>query len=219
MDNFTNSEVRVEMTALLDHPILLWLKQNVRKVTRRPPLQESLLDAVLRQARANEAILGVLLFGSVATKTHRWNSDIDLIFIYEDHDPPSGLVDYFVDGVLVQYFYVTLECLLENQKTVPYLLHMFTEGVVLFDRHGNVTPVVNELKQYYAAHPGVEAEWVHIKELHQVEKMGSQCEETTIIHRWDQLEEKYSGGELKRTFFVMKTPAVDVPGKDASSAP
>ncbi len=132
-----------------------------------------------------------------------WRSDIDLIFIYDDYEPASGLVNYFVSGVEVQYFYATLDSLIENQKRVPYLLHMFSKGTVLFDRHGTVTPVVNEIKQYFAAHPEIEAEWAHIKELHQVEKKGPQCQEITIIQRWDELEDKYSGGVRKRTFFIM----------------
>jgi predicted nucleotidyltransferase len=203
MESTMKSEIRYEMPTLADHPIILWFKQKIRKIVGRSPLQESVLDSVIEQATADENVIGILLFGSVATKTHKWQSDIDMIFIYDSHEPASGLVDYFVSGILVQYFYATLETLIENQRTVPYLLHMFSEADILFDRNGTVTPVVNEIKQYFATHPDIEAEWLHIKELHQVEKKGSQCEETTIIQRWDELEEKYSGGTRKRTFFMM----------------
>jgi len=82
----------------------------------------------------------------------------DLNLWGENREPASGLVDYFVSGILVQYFYATLETLIENQRTVPYLLHMFSEADILFDRNGTVTPVVNEIKQYFATHPDIEAE-------------------------------------------------------------
>lgn len=196
-----NSEIRYEMPTLADHPVLLWFKQHIRRLAGRSLLQENVLETVVKKKSADEHVIGVLLFGSVATKTHKWRSDIDMIFIYDEHEPASGLVDYFESGVLVQYFYATLESLIENTERVPYLLHMFSEGIVLFDRHGTVTPVVNEIKQYFAAHPEIESEWAHIKELHQVEKNGSQCQEVTIIQRWDALEDKYSGGVRKRTFF------------------
>jgi predicted nucleotidyltransferase len=195
------SEIRYEKPTVADHPVLLWFNQNIRGFTGRPMLQEDVLETVVNQALEDENVIGVLLFGSVASKSHTWKSDIDLIFIYEDHEPDSGLVNYFVSGVEVQYFYATLEALIENTKTVPYLLHMFSEAKVLFDRHGSVTPVVEKIRHYFASHPEILDEWAHIKELHQVEKKGPQCQQITILQRWDQLEDKYSGGVRKRTFF------------------
>jgi predicted nucleotidyltransferase len=189
------------MPTIADHPVLLWFKQHIRKFTGKATLQEDVLETVVNQSLKDENLIGVLLFGSIATKTHIWKSDIDLIFIYNDYEPASGLINYFVSGVEVQYFYATLENLIENQKTVPYLLHMFSEAKILFDRNGSITPVIDEIKEYFSAHPEIHEEWVHIKELHQVEKKGSQCEQTTIMQRWDELEDKYSGGARKRTFF------------------
>lgn len=198
-----NSEIRTEMPTIADHPFLLWIKQGIRRLTGRPLAQESILQALVKRTTADENVLGVLLFGSVASKTHKWKSDIDLIFIYDTHEPASGLINYFEDGIEIQYFYATLASLKENQKSVPYLLHMFSEAHVLFDRNGTVTPVVDEIRRYFAEHPEIKKEWAHIKELHQVEKRGPRCQETTIIQRWNELEEKYSGGSRKRTFFLM----------------
>lgn len=166
-------------------------------------LQEEVLDKIVNQETADENLLGLLLFGSLATRTHTWKSDIDLIFIYRTHDPASGLANIFVDGIAVQYFYTTLDVLAQNQKSVPYLLHMFCDGKILYDRDGSVAPVVDQLKQYFAAHPEVAADWTRFKQLHQVEKKGPACAQTTIIQRWDELEKKYSGGVRKRTFFRM----------------
>ena len=78
---------------------------------------------------------------------------------------------------------------------------MFSEGKIIFDRDGSVTPIVDALRQYFAQHPEIQEEWLRIKELHQVEKKGPQCGQVTIIDRWNQLEEKYSNGLRKRTFF------------------
>ena len=130
-------------------------------------------------------------------------TDIDLIFIYEDHEPASGLVNIYVDGIEVQYFFVTYEELVYNAKAVPYLLHIFSEGKILFDRKGTLKPVVEQIAEYFASHPEVEAEWTRLKDLHQVEKFGSQCQQVTILERWDEMEEKYSDGMSKRTFFRM----------------
>jgi predicted nucleotidyltransferase len=198
------SEIRDEKPTIADHPALLWFKQQARRLTGQASLQEDILQTVVNEAMEDENVIGVLLFGSVAEKTHKWKSDIDMIFIYDHHEPASGLVNYYVSGVEVQYFYATLENLIENAKTVPYLLHMFSEAQVLFDRHGSVTPAVDKIRRYFATHPEIQQEWVHIKELHQVEKTGPQCQQTTIIERWDELEDKYSGGVRKRTFFFTR---------------
>ena len=184
-------------------PSLLWLEQNLRKMQRWPSLQEEVLKKVVTELQADENLLGILLFGSVASGTQTWKSDIDLIFVYETHDPPSGLVNRWVDGIEVQYFFTTLDVLIQNQETVPYLLYMFCDAKILYDRHGAVAPVVERLRHYFAAHSDVAAEWARLKELHQVEKKGPACQQTTIIQRWDEMEQKYSSGERKRTFFIM----------------
>ena len=130
-------------------------------------------------------------------------SDIDLIYLYQTHEPPWGLVEQFVDGILVQYFFTTLDTLVQNQEIVPYLLYMFCDGKILYDRDGSITRAVDKLKQYFEAHPEMENEWIRFKELHQEEKKGLECAQNTIIQRWDELEDKYSDGTRKRTFFRM----------------
>ncbi len=196
-----NHTAEADMAKFENKSVVLWLEQNFRKLRGKPLLQEEVLDKVVNQLKADENLLGILLFGSVASGTHTWKSDIDLVFVYETHESAAGLANRFVDGVAVQYFFTTLDTLVQNQKLVPYLLHMFSEAKILFDRHGSVAPVIQQLQQYFAAHPEVVADWIQIKELHQVEKKGPACAQTTIIQRWDDLEDKYSGGTRKRTFF------------------
>jgi predicted nucleotidyltransferase len=185
-----------------DQPLFLWLEQQTRKILGKPMLQEEVLGKVVTQATNDENLIGILLFGSLASGTHTWKSDIDLIFIYQSCQPASGVANLIVDGVMVQYFFTSFETLLENQENVPYLLHIFCNAKILFDRHGTFTPIVNQIEAYFSVHPEVEEEWDQLKELHQVEKKGPVCAQTTILQRWDELEDKYSGGERKRTFFT-----------------
>lgn len=183
--------------------VFLWIKQGLRKLRGKPFLQEEVLEKVVGQFKADKNLLGMLLFGSLASGTHTWKSDIDLIFVYETHEPSSGLANLFVDSIAVQYFFTTLETLAHNVVIVPYLLHMFSEVIILFDRNGTVKPVIDKLEDYFAEHPEVVAEWNRFKQLHQVEKNSPICAQTTILQRWDELEEKYSGGIRKRTFFIL----------------
>jgi predicted nucleotidyltransferase len=203
MNTAEQRTTELDMSKFENNSVFLWLGQNFRKIQGKPSLQEEVLDKVVNQVKADENLLGILLFGSVASGTHNWKSDIDLIYIYETHDPPWGLDNRFVDGIAVQYFFTTLDTLIQNQETVPYLLHMFSEAKILFDRYGSVAPVIDKIRQYFAANPEVEADWMRIKHQHQVEKKGPECAQVTIIQRWNELEDKYSGGVRKRTFFRM----------------
>lgn len=183
------------------HPLLLWMNQNYRKLLGRPMLQEQVLEKVFAQATRDENLIGILLFGSLAKNTHTWKSDIDLIFVYQECQPASGVANIIVQGVMVQYFFISFDSLLENKENVPYLLHIFCDAKILFDRHGTFRSVVSQIEDYFAAHPEIKADWIKIEAMHQVEKNGPTCGQTTIIQRWDEIEAKYSGGKRKRTFF------------------
>ena len=111
-----------------NHPLLLWMTQNYRRLTGKPMLQEEVLDKVVSQAIRDENLIGILLFGSLASDTHTWKSDIDLIFIYQACQPASGVANIILDGVVVQYFFSSFDTLVENQENVPYLLHLFCEA-------------------------------------------------------------------------------------------
>ena len=184
-----------------NHPLLLWMTQSYRKLTGKPMLQDEVLDKVVSQAIQDENLIGILLFGSLASDTHTWKSDIDLIFVYQTCQPASGVANIILDGVVVQYFFTSYDTLVENQEKLPYLLHIFCDAKILFDRYGTFAPVISQIEDYFAAHPEIEAEWIKIESLHQLEKNGPACAQTTILQRWDELEEKYSGGVRKRTFF------------------
>jgi predicted nucleotidyltransferase len=186
---------------LPDHPLLLWMNQIYRKLLGKPMLQKEVLGAVVAQARKDQNVVGILLFGSLATGTHTWKSDIDLIIVYQACQPESGVANILIDRVIVQYFFTSIDTLLENVENVPYLLHFFCRAKILFDRHGTFSPLVTRVEDYFSAHPEIEEEWVRIEALHQEEKNGPACAQTTILQRWDQLEEKYSGGTRRRTFF------------------
>jgi predicted nucleotidyltransferase len=192
-----------------DRPVFLWLEQNTRRILGKPLLQEEVLDKVVSQATADSNLIGILLFGSLASGTHTWKSDIDLLFVYQACDPTSGVANLIVDGIMVQYFFTNLPTLIENLENVPYLLRIFCGAKILFDREGTFTPIVERVESYFSTHPEIQAEWKRLEDLHQVEKNGPACAQTSILVRWDELEEKYSGGQRKRTFF--RNPPAGLP--------
>jgi predicted nucleotidyltransferase len=207
MNIIEQNETLTTKPQVTDNPVFLWLEQKTRQLLGKPMLQEEILEKVVTDATGDENLTGILLFGSLASGTHTWKSDIDLIFVYQDCQPSSGIANILVDGVMVQYFFTSYDTLLENVANVPYLLHFFSNAKILFDRNGKFTPVVIQLQDYFANHKEIEAEWIEIESLHKVEKNGPTCAQTTILQRWDELERKYSNNGPGRTFFK-ELPAV-----------
>jgi len=201
MNIIEQNETLTTKPQVTDNPVFLWLEQKTRQLLGKPMLQEEILEKVVTDATGDENLTGILLFGSVASGTHTWKSDIDLIIVYQACQPESGVANILIDRVIVQYFFTSIDTLLENVENVPYLLHFFCRAKILFDRHGTFSPLVTRIEDYFSAHPEIEEEWARIEALHQEEKNGPACAQTTILQRWDQLEEKYSGGKPKRTFF------------------
>jgi predicted nucleotidyltransferase len=149
--------------------------------------------------------LGVLVFGSVASGTHRENSDIDLILVYEKHEPTSGMIDVEVEGIKVGRTFFAYEVIAQGVDTVPYLLHMVVNAKLLFDRNGTIAPLIGRIKEYFEENPDVQEEWNRIYDRFREEKRQFGFEKTTIIDVFDELEGKFSGGTMKRTFFTTES--------------
>jgi len=159
-----------------------------------------ILEQLVKDVKADSNTLGLLGFGSVASGTHNDGSDIDVLLVYRSHDPTSGLEDEEVEGIKVGKIFVTYENLIQNIDTVPYLLHTIGNATLLFDRDNTIKPLIERIKEYFASNPEVEEEWNRIYDRLKEEKKQYGCEQTTILDVWNELERRYSGGELKRTF-------------------
>ena len=163
--------------------------------------QDEIVKQLVVDAESNSNILGFLLFGSVATGTHREDSDIDVIMILRIIKPTSGINDTSVDGIKVGTFYLTYDILEHSIETVPYLLHPFGEAKILFDRDGRIKDQLEKICKYYSDHPEIVSEWNSYYEQLKEEKAQFGYEKTTIADVWNELEKRYSGGKIKRRFF------------------
>ena len=162
----------------------------------------NLLERLVNEEKERSNTLGILVFGSVANGTEREDSDLDLMVIYKDHVVNAGVEDRYVDGIKVGKTFFTFETLAESVETVPYLLNVVANSRLLFDRSGDIAPLLEKLRAYFASRPDVLAEWDRIYHRFREEKSRLGYEQTTIIDVFDELEAKYSGGAMKRTFFT-----------------
>jgi len=162
----------------------------------------SLLERLVNEEKERSNTLGILVFGSAATGTEREDSDLDLMVIHKDHVVNAGVEDQYVNGIKVGKTFFTFETLVESVETVPYLLNVVANGKLLFDGSGDIAPLLEKLRAYFASRPDVLAEWDRIYDRFREEKRRFGYEQTTIVDVLNELEAKYSGGAMKRTFFT-----------------
>ena len=162
---------------------------------------DEILNRLVVEAEGDPNILGFLVFGSVATGTHRENSDIDVISIPRTSRPSSGIKNTMIDGIKVGTIFFTYEVLINGVETVPYLLHPLGGAKLLLDRKGVISPLIEKINEYFAEHPEIADEWDGYYQLLGEEKAQFGYEKTTIVDVWNELEKRHSGGQTKRQFF------------------
>ena len=118
-----------------------------------------LLEELVAEAESDPNTLGFLLFGSVATGTHREDSDIDVITALQTNKTASGISNTMMDDIKVGNIFFTYDVLAHSVETVPYLLHPLGEAKLLFDREGTIEPLLEGIRAYFAEHPEMVAEW------------------------------------------------------------
>ena len=163
-------------------------------------IHDQILAQQLVKAKRNSNTLGFLVFGSVATGTHHEKSDIDLIMILRNHMPSSGLENILIDDIKVGITFFTYKVLTHSVNTVPYLLHILVNAKLLFDRENTIKPLLEKIINYFKQNPEITDKWNQFYKQLRDEKKQFGYEKTTIIDIWNELEKRYSGGEIKRTF-------------------
>jgi len=162
---------------------------------------EQILKQLVTNAETNPNVLGFFVFGSVATGTHKENSDIDVITVLQTSNSESGLNNTSVDGVKVGNLYFTYDVLFDSVENVPYLLHPLGEAKLLFDRDDKVEPLLEKIRGYFRIHPEIVENWKGYYQLLREEKAQFGYEKTTIVDVWNELEKRYSDGKTRRQFF------------------
>jgi predicted nucleotidyltransferase len=162
---------------------------------------DEILNQLVTKAENDANVLGFFVFGSVASGTHRENSDIDVITILQANKPESGINNTPVEGIKVGDLYFTYNVLIHSVENVPYLLHPLCDAKLLFDRDGKIGPMQERIQAYYVNHPQTVDDWHKYYELLKKEKAQFGYEKTTIVDVWNELEKRYSGGKTRRRFF------------------
>lgn len=162
---------------------------------------EQILDQLLQEAQDDPNVEGVFVFGSVARGTHRENSDIDLITILGDSQPPWGMHNFPREGLKVGDLFLTYDVFVHSVDNVPYLLYPVKDARLLLDRQGKIAPLLERIAAYFFENPHIVADWDRYYAQFTAEKQQYGHEQTSIVDVWNDLEQRYSAGKIKRRFF------------------
>jgi predicted nucleotidyltransferase len=162
---------------------------------------EAILNRLVSEAYDDTNVSGFLVFGSVATGTQREDSDIDVITVFQSSKPSSGIQNRILEGIKVGEIFFTYGVLVTSVETVPYLLHPLGKAKLLLDRNGTVEPLLDRIRSYFEANPGLVEQWDEYYALLKEEKARFGFERTTIIDVWNELERRQPRGSPKRLFF------------------
>ena len=152
------------------------------------------IDKVEKKLRNDNNIIAFLLFGSVAENRHHENSDIDTIIVYSDFPTGYHFTTEVIDGIEISYSKWSLSELNKNIKNVPYLMYVFANAKIIFDK-GSIISIQNNTKEYFKIRKDVKLEW----EKHTA---SFNAEKNNIVDVFDKLEKIFSEGKTKRTFFI-----------------
>lgn len=162
---------------------------------------DEILGQLIADANNDPNVVGFLVFGSVASGTHREDSDIDVITVLQTSKPASGMSNTPINGIKVGNLYLAFDVLLHGVHVVPYLLHPLVDAKLLLDSRGVIKPLLEKISEYYNNHPEIVQTWNTYYKLLKEEKDRFGYEKTTIVDVWNEIEKKYSGGKIKRQFF------------------
>jgi len=160
-----------------------------------------ILRQLVADAQDDPNLLGFLVFGSVAAGTHREGSDLDIITVLRTNTPTSGIHNTRVNGIKVGNVFFTREVLIHGAEQVPYLLNPLVKANLLFDREGDLQPLIERIGDFFTGHPEIVDEWAGYYGQFKEEKAQFGYEKTTIVDVWNELEKRHSGGGFKRRFF------------------
>lgn len=176
---------------------------------------DEILCQLVAEAENDPNLVGLLVFGSVAKRTHNEDSDIDIITILKKNEPTSGIVNTHIDGIKIGNVFFTRDVLEHSAKTVPYLLHPLAEARLLYDYDNTLQPLFDELRVFFIDHPEIAGEWNGHYERFRKEKAQFGYEKTNIVEVWNEFESRHSGGRIKRRFFTSLN-RTDFPGGSIS---
>jgi predicted nucleotidyltransferase len=116
--------------------------------------QREVLIKTVPKLRSDSANTGVLLIGSVATEKEQPSSDLDLLILGDKNWKDTE----FVDGILIEYFYVTYDEAVARLNSSGREVYNYLESKIMFDLDGRLVKLMQMADKKYRGYQSTEKE-------------------------------------------------------------
>jgi predicted nucleotidyltransferase len=96
-----------------------------------------LLRTLLEESRADDAVIGVLLTGSLARGDALPGADIDLVLLVTD-ETPTAFTREMREGIMIERHVVTVAAARRRLAERPMAVYIYLDGRILADPHGHL---------------------------------------------------------------------------------
>jgi predicted nucleotidyltransferase len=115
------------------------------------------IDRVVSEYKDDPEVYAILLYGSVARGTAHAASDID-VEVFKKGGTKKHVQEVYC-GVSVDLYLFSVEEIIEHVKNKPFLTYPFLEEVILFERNGFATRLIDSIEKYFENHTDLKHFW------------------------------------------------------------
>ncbi len=143
--------------------------------------------------------LTLLVFGSVAKRTHHAGSDIDSIVIYRKYPESFKFETTGFQGIQIGISNWDFDYYRDNIINKPFTKYILITSQVVFDKTSKVQSWIDAIKRYFETNPDIQAEWSRLNASYEAEKRKYGSGRTNIFDVYEELEQKFKGRILQET--------------------
>ncbi len=117
-----------------------------------------IVDEIVERYKKDKSVIAIALFGSLARKEERPDSDVDVEIISENAKEWK-LLKRKKYGIKIDLEICPKKHLIHQMEKYPYLCYSYLSEKVIYDPEGFMEEVKKKLKRYFDKHPDVVKFW------------------------------------------------------------
>ena len=123
-----------------------------------PKVHYKIVDEIVEEYKKDKSVIAIALFGSLARKEERPDSDVDIEIISENAKEWE-LLKKKKYGIEIDLVVCPKKHLLHQMEKYPYLCYSYLGEKVIYDPEGFMKEVKKKLKGYFDKHPDIVKFW------------------------------------------------------------
>ena len=165
-----------------------------------PKVHYKIVDEIAEEYKKDKSVIAIALFGSLARKEERSDSDVDIEIISENAKEWE-LLKKKKYGIEIDLVVCPKKYLFHQVEKYPYLCYSYLGEKVIYDPEGFMKEVKRKLKGYFDKHPDVVKFWEKKYEIMKENKAKGQ-DPKDAIKSYNEAETLFSDEhKITRDFF------------------